>query len=112
LAKRDGRGEVQPTTLLVIRSGILPRRSSESESGGARVFRHTTSVRSWHTPDLAATEHWAAVKGQTVVQAVDNHKARWTHGRDGELFKTFEPSVFVWSTVMSRPRTARSSMPA
>jgi hypothetical protein len=98
--------------LLVVRSGILPRRSSESESGGARVFRHTTSVRSWHTPDLAATEHWAAVKGQTVVQAVDNHKARWTHGRDGELFKTFEPSVFVWSTVMSRPRTARSSMPA
>jgi hypothetical protein len=60
----------------------------------------------------AATEHWEAVEGQMVVQAVDNHKAWRTHDREGEFFKTCEPSVFVWSTVMSRPRTARSSMPA
>jgi D-serine deaminase-like pyridoxal phosphate-dependent protein len=33
--------------------------------------------------------------------------------RDGEPTKAFEPSLFVWATVMSRPpRTVRSSMPA
>jgi hypothetical protein len=33
--------------------------------------------------------------------------------RDGAPTKAFEPSLFVWATVMSRwPRTAPSSTPA
>jgi 3-hydroxy-D-aspartate aldolase len=40
-------------------------------------------------------------------------RLRPTLDRDGAPTKAFEPSLFVWATVMSRPtRTARSSTPA
>jgi D-serine deaminase-like pyridoxal phosphate-dependent protein len=50
------------------------------------------------------------VRRQAIAQAVD--RAGRTRDRDGAPTKAFEPSLFVWATVMSRPTEDRAIVDA
>jgi D-serine deaminase-like pyridoxal phosphate-dependent protein len=68
-----------------------------------RYCRLATSVATQH---LRGWDEWR----QAIAQAID--KAGRNQDRDGAPTKAFEPSLFVWATVMSRPTEDRAIVDA
>ena len=101
LAGRHGGREVQRTTLLVVRTGtrdLLARRGIDCLT----VTGAGTGSFEFEAASGVFTESQC---GSYIFMDADYGRNR---DRAGSPFTTFEPSLYVWATVMSRPTEDRA----